>query len=149
MDAGWESSRFVKLWWNGFPHLGKVSWYRDLKNKSRWQERKKKSYLKNVLLKWFTFWKQGSLKRMHSRSVGSLYPTKLIRKKIYLNLVYYRPTHWKLSCRSPLKYSYKLTALQVWKKEIDYSMKWGKRCWMTNHVSSTVYSQQSQEITRN
>lgn len=43
--------------------------------------KEKKSYLKNVLLKWFTFWKQGSLKRMHSRSVGSLYPTKLIRKK--------------------------------------------------------------------
>lgn len=41
-------------------------------NQDGWKE--KKSYLKNVLLKWFTFWKQGSLKRMHS--IGSLYPTK-------------------------------------------------------------------------
>lgn len=52
-------------------------------NQDGWKE--KKSYLKNVLLKWFTFWKQGSLKRMHS--IGSLYPTKLIRNFFFIDSI--------------------------------------------------------------
>lgn len=55
--------------------------------------KKKKKLFKECALEMIHILKTGKFEKNHSRSVGSLYPTKLIRKKIYLNLVYYRPTH--------------------------------------------------------